>query len=224
MNPILNPFSSRTENRPINILIADDHSIVRIGLKVLIHQLNSEIKVDEAADGESVIRKLKSGAFDLLILDINMPKTESFSLTGYLLKEFPRLKILLFTITRELIFVKRFLKLGVHGYVIKQSGRPEIVQAIQQISDGEVYLSDLLSAAISDDLVNHKEDNPFEALSDREFEVVLQILKGYSLSEIAETLHLNRSTVGTHKSTILHKLRLSNSLDLLNLARQYNIL
>jgi two-component system invasion response regulator UvrY len=224
MNLMSNPPLPQTEKRPLNILIADDHSIVRIGLKIMIRQMDSEIRTEEAADGESVIRKLKSGAFDLLILDINMPRTESFSLTGYLLKEFSPLKILLFTINQELIFAKRFLKLGVHGYIIKQSGEPEIRQAIQKILEGQVYVSDMLSELISNDLINPAEANPFEALSDREFEVVLQMLKGYSVSEIAETLHLNRSTIGTHKSRILHKLRLSNTLQLLSVAKQYNIM
>ena len=210
--------------KQLNILIADDHAIVRIGLKIMIKHINSEINIEEAGDGKSVIQKLKSGTFDLLILDIHMPRTEPFSLTGYLLKEFPALKILLFTINKELLFAKRFLKLGVHGYIIKQSGESEISNAIQKILEGQVYISDLLSEIISNDLINHKNDNPFEQLSDREFEVVLQILKGHSVSEIAETLHLNKSTVGTHKSRILNKLGLSNTLELHSLAKQYNVL
>jgi two-component system, NarL family, invasion response regulator UvrY len=221
---MLNPSLSQTKKRPISILIADGHSIVRIGLKIMIRQIHSEIRTEEAADGESVIRKLKSGSFDLLILDINMPRTESFSLTGYLLKEFSSLKILLFTISHEPIFAKRFLKLGVHGYMTKQAGEPEIRQAIQRLLEGQAYISDLLAGLISNDLIYPNKDNPFERLSDREFEVVLQILKGRSASEIAETLHLNKSTFATHKSRILHKLRLSSTLELLSLARQHNIL
>lgn len=224
MDLILTQSLPQTEKKTVNILIADDHSIVRIGLKIMIRNIDSKINTEEAADGKSVIQKLKSETFDLLILDINMPRTESFSLTGYLLKEFPALKILLFTINQELFFARRFLKLGAHGYLIKQSGEPEIMRAIQKILEGHVYISDLLSEIITNDLINHKQDNPFEQLSDREFEVVLQILKGYSVSEIAETLHLNKSTVGTHKSRILNKLGLTNTLALLSLAKKHNIL
>lgn len=210
--------------KQLNILIADDHAIVRIGLKIMIRQINSEINIEEAGDGKSVIQKLKSGTFDLLILDINMPLTEPFSLTGYLLKEFPALKILVFTINKELLFAKRFLKLGVHGYIIKQSGESEVRNAIQKILEGQVYISDLLAEIISNDVIKHTVNNPFEQLSDREFEVVLQILKGYSVNEIADTLHLNKSTVGTHKSRILNKLGLSNALELHSLAKQHNVL
>jgi two-component system, NarL family, invasion response regulator UvrY len=224
MDPLLKQSPSQTEKIPLHILIADDHAIVRIGLKIMIKHINSAINIEEAVDGKSVIQKLKSGTFDLLILDINMPRTESFSLTGYLLKEFPALKILVFTINQELLFAKRFLKLGAHGYMTKKSGEPEIRQAIQKILEGQIYVSDLLSEIISNDLINHREDNPFEQLSDREFEVVLQILKGYTVSEIAETLHVNRSTVGTHKSRILNKLGLSNTLELHSVAKKHNIL
>ena len=224
MDPLLKQSPSQTEKIPLHILIADDHAIVRIGLKIMIKHINSAINIEEAVDGTSVIQKLKSGTFDLLILDINMPRTESFSLTGYLLKEFPALKILVFTINQELLFAKRFLKLGAHGYMTKKSGEPEIRQAIQKILEGQIYVSDLLSEIISNDLINQKEDNPFERLSDREFEVVLQILKGYTVSEIAETLHVNRSTVGTHKSRILNKLGLSNTLELHSVAKKHNIL
>ena len=213
----------QVEKTALNILVADDHSIVRLGLKMLIRSINSRFNVEEATDGESVIGKLKSAPFDLLILDINMPNTESFSLTSYLIKEFPTLKILIFTMTQELLFAKRFLRLGVYGYMTKQSKEPEIKYAIQQILDGQIYISNLLSTLISDDLINDKKSNPFEDLTDREFEVILQILKGSSISEIAETLHINKSSVGTHKSRIMNKLRLSNTMELLSLARLHNI-
>jgi|SRR5579863_3652592 len=223
MNLTLSETQLPAEKKQLSILIADDHSIVRIGLKIIISQINSEINIEEATDGETVTRKVKSGAFDLLILDSNMPRTEPFSLTAWLLKEFPKMKILLFTINKELTFAKRFLKLGVHGYLIKQSGRYEITQAIGKIIDGEVYVSDLLLEIVPNDLINLNADNPFDLLSDREFEVVLQILKGYSVAEIAETLHINPSTIGTHKSRILRKLKLANALELYSLARTHRI-
>ena len=91
-----------------NILIADDHSIVRAGLKLLINSCIRDVAIDEAEDGETVIRKMKSASFDLLILDINMPHTESFSLTTYLLKEYTTLKIIIFTMNQEVFFAKRF--------------------------------------------------------------------------------------------------------------------
>jgi two-component system, NarL family, invasion response regulator UvrY len=220
----MNQYPHQTEKETLNILLADDHTIVRLALKTLVRNMYSEANVEEAENGESITRKLKSASFDLLVLDINMPNTEPFSLATYLLKEFPALKILIFTINQELLFAKRFLKLGVHGYMIKESREPEIRIALQKILDGENYISEWLADAISNDLINPEKGNPFEALSEREFEVALQILKGYTVNEIAGILHVNASTIGTHKSRLLHKLGLSNKIELLNLAREFHII
>ena len=206
------------------ILIADDHAIVRYGLKIMIKNFDSDFDVDEATDGESTITKLKSGVFNLLILDINMPHTESFSLSAYLLREFPTLKVLIFTVNPELIFAMRFLRLGVHGYLLKQSDEPEIMDAIRAMMAGDIYIGSSLSNAISAELISSKSNNPFDRLSDREFEVTLQILKGYSVWEIAETLHLNRSTVGTHRSRIMKKLGIKSAIELISMAKKHNIL
>ena len=213
-----------TEQKTHRILIADDHAIVRIGIRILIKNMDSNALVEEAVNGESVIRKLKTDDYDLLILDISMPRTESFSLTNYILKEFPSLKVLIFTINQEAFFAKRFLKLGVHGYMIKESKETEVQEAIRTILNGQIYVSDALSGILSDEVMGTHEENPFEKLSDREFELILQILKGYPVAEIADTLHLNKSTIGTHKSRIMKKLKLSNTIELMNLAKAHNII
>jgi two-component system invasion response regulator UvrY len=220
----MDQFVAPPEKRALNVIIADDHAIVRIALKIIVRKNYPATTIEEAMDGESVIRKLKSAPFDLLILDINMPLTESFSLTRYIIQEFPALKILIFTINKEFVFAKRFLKLGAHGYMIKESKEPEISYALDKILNGQAYISDWLAEILSNNPDYPQQENPFETLSDREFEVVLLILRGYSVSEIAETLHLNASTVGTHKSRILHKLRLTNTLELLSLAKTHHII
>lgn len=190
----------------------------------MVKNLDNDIDVDEAIDGKSIIAKLKTGKCDLLILDINMPHTESFSLSGYLLKEFPLLKVLIFTVNPALIFAMRFLRLGVHGYLLKASDEPEIIAAIRAVRAGDIYVGSSLSNAISAELISPQSNNPFDRLSDREFELTLQILKGYSVSEIAETLHLNRSTVGTHRSRIMKKLDIKNAIELISMAKKYNII
>jgi two-component system invasion response regulator UvrY len=220
----MDQFYAQPEKRPLHVLIADDHAIVRIALRMIIKKDYPVVAIEEAVDGETLIRKLKTAPFDLLILDINMPLTESFSLTRFILKEFPAVKVLIFTINKEFIFAKRFLKLGAHGYLVKESKEPEISDALQKILSGQVYISDWLAAVMSGNRDHPRSENPFEALSDREFEVVLQILRGYSVNEISGTLHLNASTVGTHKSRILNKLRLANTLELHGLARQHHII
>ncbi len=143
-----------------NILIADDHSIVRSGLKVLINSSIRDVSIDEAEDGEAVIKKMKSAGFDLLILDINMPHTESFSLTAYLLKEYPGLKIIIFTMNQEVFFAKRFLKIGAHGYLNKYSKEAEIKYAIQKVLGGKRYISDNLAEILSGELTERKKTIP----------------------------------------------------------------
>src|SRR5580658_9599131 len=207
-----------------NILIADDHSIVRAGLKLLISSSIRDISIDEAEDGEAVIKKMKTEHFDLLILDINMPHTESFSLTAYLLKEYPGLKIIIFTMNQEVFFAKRFLKIGAHGYLNKNSKETEIKYAIKKVLSRTRYSSDNIDQTFYSEITKKLKDNPFENLSDREFDVVLQMLKGSSVSEIANTLSLHKSTVGTHKTRILDKLKISNTVELINLARLYEII
>lgn len=212
------------ETRTIRILIADDHSIVRVGLSVLIRNIANNVHIEEATDGDEVVKALRSASFDLLVLDMNMPNTESFSLTRYLRKEFPLLKILIFTINKEVFFAKRCLRLGVHGYVIKQGGEAEVKDAISTILQGYTYFSDTLIAIVSSELIGATRHNPFERLSDREFELVLQLLKGHTVSEVASTLHMTESTVRTHKSRIMKKLKLSGPLSLMDLARQHGII
>jgi DNA-binding NarL/FixJ family response regulator len=223
MNP-LNQSVVTGETRTIRILIADDHSIVRVGLSVLIRNIASNVHIEEATDGDEVVKALRSASFDLLVLDMNMPNTESFSLTRYLRKEFPLLKILIFTINKEVFFAKRCLRLGVHGYVIKQGGEAEVKDAISTILQGYTYFSDTLIAIVSSELIGATRHNPFERLSDREFELVMQLLKGHTVSEVASTLHMTESTVRTHKSRIMKKLKLSSPLSLMDLARQHNII
>ena len=223
MNP-LNQSVVTGETRTIRILIADDHSIVRVGLSVLIRNIASDVHIEEATDGDEVVKALRSASFDLLVLDMNMPNTESFSLTRYLRKEFPLLKILIFTINKEVFFAKRCLRLGVHGYVIKQGGEAEVKDAISTILRGYTYFSDTLIAIVSSELIGATRHNPFERLSDREFELVLQLLKGHTVSEVAGTLHMTESTVRTHKSRIMKKLKLSGPLSLMDLARQHSII
>jgi two-component system invasion response regulator UvrY len=224
MHPAFDQAELRPPKRTYSILIADDHAIVRIGLKVMIRNIDSSIQVEEAANGDEVIGKLKVRPFDLLILDINMPNTESFSLSGYLTREFPLMKILIFTINDEYTFAMRFLRLGVHGYLLKQTSEGEMQNAIRKIMDGQVYISDSISAVISGQLVSPKTNNPFELLSDREFEVTLQILKGYSVANIAATLHLNKSTVGTHRCRVMKKLGVTNTVGLIELAKKHKII
>ncbi len=206
-----------------NILIADDHAIVRSGLKVIIHTEIRGARFEEAETGKAVMEKVKDTRFDLVILDVSMPETETFSLATFLLREYPDLKLLIFTINRELFYAKRFLRVGCHGYLNKHAKPAEIINAVLKILSGKKFISDEFTEILSEQFLGIANENPFDDLSDREFEVVLLLLKGNSISGIAETLNIHKSTVGTHKVRIFTKLRVTNMVELLNLARVYNL-
>lgn len=205
------------------ILLADDHAIVRVGLRIVIGKLDPTIQVDEASDAESIIFKLRSNPFDLLILDINMRNLESFRFISRIRREFPALLLLIYTLNNELIFASRFLQIGVHGYLLKEATEAEILDALNAIISGKIYISD----ALARQLIGQRGRgliHPFDALSNREFEVVLLLAKGNPTAEIARALHVSPSTVGTHKNRIMKKLKLSNTIELLDLAREYRLL
>ena len=206
-----------------NILIADDHAIVRSGLKVIIQAELRGARFEEAESGETLLEKMKDTRFDMVILDVSMPDTEAFSLATFLLKEFPDLKLLVFTVNTELFYAKRFLRIGCHGYLNKHSKPAEIINAVLKILSGKKFISDEFTEVLSEQFLGVSNENPFDDLSDREFEVVLLLLKGNSISAIAETLSIHKSTVGTHKVRIFAKLRVANMVELINLARVYNL-
>ena len=206
------------------LLIADDHSIVRTGLKTVMKGICPFAIFDEAVNGDEVIQLAKVNAYDMMVLDINMPGTDAVTLISNLFAYRENPKILIFTINKEVFFAKRCLRMGVQGYVIKQGGEAEVKDAIRTILQGHTWFSDTLIEIVSSELIGATKHNPFERLSDREFELVLQLLKGHAVTEVAATLHMTESTVRTHKSRIMKKLKLSGPLSLMDLARQHNII
>jgi len=207
-----------------SILIADDHAIVRSGLSYLLQRIHNTVQIDEASCGEEVAEKIKQKNYDLLIMDINMPNTDSMNLVSLLLAWKPSLRILIFSMAPEHIFAKRYQQLGVHGYLSKDASDEEIKKAVSQVLlFKKHYASDRLIESLFGSAKNTKNRNPFEILSDREFEVMRHLILGRSISDISADLKLHTSTVGTHKSRIFEKLRVSNIIELNKLAEAYHM-
>jgi len=209
---------------PYSVLLADNHAVVRMGLKTLIGNIDKNAVIDEAAGSTEIIAKLKNRRFDLLIIDINMRQMESFSLVGYIRRAFPTLNVLIFTMNDELLFATRFLRRGVKGFLHKQTNETEIEDAYFALRTGKTYISDALTRKISGHIFDNENLTPFEKLTDREFEVILQILGGNTPEQISKILHLNKSTVGTHKCRILKKLNVQNTVELMELAKRHKLL
>ena len=204
-------------------LIADDHVIVREGLKSVIRDMNPFIQVEEARNGDQVIDLVKKTDYDILVLDINMPDTDAITLVTNIFAYREKSRILIFSMNSEHLYAKRFLKLGVLGYLDKESDASEIRKALESVLNGVMYMSENLKRVMVDDMVTARKENPFQRLSNREIQLAKYLLKGYSLMEIKKILNLHSSTLGTHKTRTFEKLKVRNVVELRELADLYQL-
>lgn len=209
----------------MKFLVVDDHSIIRTGLKLVISNFVAHSIIDEAGDGNSAFEKIKNADYDIIILDVNLPNTDSFGLVSHILTIKPDIKILMFSMNAEDNYAKRYLRLGVKGYIKKDESEDEIKKAISTVLNNKRYISEALSLKIEEEAFGDKTtNNPFEKLSPREFEIIQYIVRGESVGQISEKLHLHTSTIGTHKARIFEKLKCRNVIDINALAKTYNVI
>jgi two-component system invasion response regulator UvrY len=205
------------------ILIVDDHSVVRTGLGVMItNQLQT--KADVAPDGKTAIKKIKEKNYDLVILDINIPDTDCGNLLSTVLSLRPDIKVLIFSMNNESLFALHYLKMGAMGFLSKNALDEEIINALQQVLKGKKYMSPELIDLLGDNISGIKNVNPFHSLSERELRVTHHLLNGNNILEISQIMNLHTSTVGTYRTRIFEKLGIKNLVDLTELARVYHFL
>jgi len=210
----------------IKILLADDHAVIRAGLKEYIRNIIPHSVIEETGDGDTAFAKIKHNDYALIILDINMPDTDSFGLVSNILAVKPGSRILIFSMNAEEIYARKYLKLGALGYLNKEASIDEVRKAIENVMDNKKYLSPSLTQRLIDRVLtgNANNDNPFDVLSPRELEITRHLLKGESVSTIGSCLHLHTSTIGTHKARIFQKLHCKNSIEINALARLHNFI
>jgi|SRR5579859_2717791 len=196
------------------ILIADDHYIVRTGLVTLIKGELPEAQIDECRDGHSTWSRVQGSEYDLLILDISMPMTDSFTLLKNIFGLRPAQKVLILTMSSEDVFAKKYLQLGVKGFINKEEPSSEILKAIVSIMNNRRYLSTRMQDMLTREALEGKTASPFENLSAREMEIMNHLVDGKNVSEIAGILSVHISTISTHKSNIMQKLGVSNIIEL----------
>jgi two-component system, NarL family, invasion response regulator UvrY len=204
-------------------LLIDDHVIVRTGIKLLISNNYSNCEIHEAKDGETALALVNQNEYDFVMLDVQMPNTDSFALMENFKANFPKLKVLIFSMNAEDIYALRFIKAGAKGFISKDAPMTEVGKAIDTVLNGKKYISEELLYVIAEGNTGSSENNPFNVLSKREFEIVSMLLNGKTISIIAADLGLGISTVGTHKGRIFTKLKVTNLLELQNLANSYNV-
>ncbi len=204
-------------------LLVDDHNVVRSGIKGLLVELFKPSEISEASDGESALEILKTHVYDLIIMDIQMPKTDTLGLMDFIHIKYPDAKVLVFSMSAEGIYAKRFLKAGAKGFLSKDAPLDEIKKAINLVLNNRKYISDSLAASLAEESISDTPSNPFNQLSPREFEIVTLLLSGQTISEISKLLNLQVSTVGTHKARLFDKLSVNNILELKAVATSYNL-
>lgn len=204
-------------------LLIDDHEVVRSGINGLLSEIYKPCEVFEAPNTEVATEKLKQNTFDLIMMDIQMPNSDSLGMMEYIHVRYPDARVLIFSMSSENIYAKRFLKAGAKGFLSKDSSLDEIKKAINLVLNNRRYVSDTLAESLAFSSVSNAPENPFEKLSQREFEIASLLLSGQTVSEVSKSLNLQTSTVGTHKSRIFEKLGVDNILELKELATSYNL-
>jgi two-component system, NarL family, invasion response regulator UvrY len=206
------------------ILIADDHAVVRYGTLLILKDAFAEMRFTEAADLAQVLDLLTGQLFDLLILDINIPGGNNLNMIDAIRLRQPQIKIMIFSGYDEHLYARRYLQHGVQGYLSKHSPEMEIVVAVETILfKKEIYASTNIKQQLLSGVAGNKvtSSNPLDKLSNRELDVTLQLIKGVGLAEISASLNLQISTVSTYKTRIFEKLEVTNVIDLAELVKIY---
>lgn len=204
-------------------LLVDDHVVVRSGIKILLSEIYKPAEIHEAFDGESTLQKLSENQYDLVMLDIQMPNTDTLGLMKVIKQSYPSAKVLIFSMSAENIYAKRFMKAGAYGFISKEASMEEIKKAINLILNDRKYISDSLIDKLAEDSISGSPGNPFDKLSPKEFEIVSLLLAGRTLTEISQSLNIHTSTAGTHKARLFEKLGVTNVLELSELAKLYGV-
>ncbi len=206
------------------IIIADDHPIVRAGLKQIVADSPDMEVIDEAGNGHELLDKVSRQHFDLVILDISMPGMDGLEALKRLKQEHPGLRVLVLTLHPEARYAVRSLRAGADGYLTKANAADELIKAIRKICRGRKYISATLAEKLVYELDSDSSKLPHETLSDREFQVMQLLASGKTVKEIADDLALSVKTISTYRSRILEKMRLKNNAQLMLYAIQNHLL
>jgi two-component system, NarL family, invasion response regulator UvrY len=202
----------------IRILIADDHSIVRRGLKEILLEEFPDAEITGVSDGAELIRETRASAWNIVISDLSMPGRNGLETLKQLKEEFPRLPVLILSMHPEDQYAIRVLRAGAAGYLTKESASDELVNAVRKILSGKRYITDDVAEKLAENLGEGYSKSLHEILSDREFDVLKMIASGKTVSEIADGLSLSVTTVSTYRARILMKTKMKTNAELTHYA------
>jgi DNA-binding NarL/FixJ family response regulator len=211
----------------IKLLLADDHKIVRDGIKLMLEPQAGIDVIAEADNGKEVLKKLKDQVIDLVVMDINMPEMDGVTATKTIKENFPNVKVLALTMSNDDLHIRQMIQAGASGYIMKSAGRNELKEAIETIMEGKHYFSHEATQSIMMDLVKGKgkssTPDPIH-ITDRELEILELIVKEFTNQEIAEKLFISSRTVDAHRRNLLQKTGARNTAGLVKYAFQHNLI
>jgi len=207
----------------IRVVIADDHTILREGLKQLLAAEADLQVVGEASDGHEALNLVREADFDVLLLDLSMPGRNGMDLIKQVKSEKPRLRVLILSMHAEHQYAVRAVKAGASGYLTKDSAATQLVAAIRKVAGGGAFISAEVAEQLALSAMPHADGPPHASLSDREYQVFQLLVAGRSVSEIASELNLSAKTVSTHKARLMQKLGVSNASELFHYALKHQL-
>ncbi|GAB4563326.1 MAG: response regulator transcription factor [Anaerolineae bacterium] len=211
----------------IRILLADDHAVLRAGLKLLINSQEDMQAVGEARTGLETIQVAKEARPDVILLDLSMPEGSGLDVLSILKAQCPQSRILVLTMHTDEDYLKAALRMGAAGYVVKSAADQELLSAIRAVHRGQIYLDPSMTRSLLEDLISPSVDtfhDPWDELSEREQQVISEVARGYTNREIADRLHLSVKTVETYRARAMDKLGLRTRAQLVEYAMRRGLL
>ena len=211
---------------PIRILIADDHVLIRAGLRALLKDIPEMQVVGEAKDGLSVIQMSAELKPDIVVMDISMPGLTGIEATRQIREISPATRVLALTMFEDESMLREMIRAGAHGYIVKRAVDSDLIQAIQAVSQGYMYVHPAMTSALLKDLSPHNPSDPVkkeEILTPREVAVLLLLARGYTNRQIAQKLNLSPRTVEGHRSSLVGKLGFNSRVELMNYVEEHQL-
>ncbi len=208
----------------IDVLLVDDHDLVRTGIKKMLSEVSGIRVVGEAGTGEEAVKLARELKPQVVLMDVKMPGIGGFEATRKLVRLDPDIKVLVLSVCDNDVYPSRLLQVGASGYLTKGASMDEMVHAIRMVHSGQRYISPDIANKLAFRHVNDQEESPFDGLSERELQVMIMITKGMKVQEIAEKLHLSPKTVNSYRYRIFEKLAIKNDVELTLLAIRHGLI